>query len=174
LQVLEANQGTRFIQISFGSWDMHQNIYDPNSRSSLYPMGKQLDDGVSTLINDLKANGQFNSTLLVMVGEFGRTVGPLNPAMGRDHFLQQFCVFAGAGVKGGRTIGSTRADGSATSDPGWSQNRDIRPEDLEATIYSAVGIDWTYINYNDPFHRGFEYVPGGSVGLHSPINELWG
>jgi len=58
-------------------------------------------------------------------------------------------------------------------DPGWSQGRDVKPEDIEATIYSAMGIDWTYVNYNDPFHRGFEYVPGGKDGVYAPINELW-
>ncbi len=175
-QVLAANQGTRFIQISYGSWDMHINIYDKqvNPRGSLYALGTPLDDGVSALLTDLKAAGLLDSTLVVMVGEFGRTVGKLNPGGGRDHFLQQFVMFAGAGVKGGRAIGSTNADGSATVDPGWSQGRDVKPEDIEATIYSAMGIDWTYVNYNDPFHRGFEYVPGGKDGVYAPINELWG
>jgi hypothetical protein len=175
-QVLAANQGTRFIQISYGSWDMHQNIYDKqvNPRGNLYALSTPLDDGVSALLTDLKAAGMLDSTLVVMVGEFGRTVGKLNPANGRDHFLQQFVMFAGAGVKGGRAIGATNADGSATVDPGWSQARDVKPEDIEATIYSAMGIDWTYVNYNDPFHRGFEYVPGGKDGVYAPINELWG
>jgi hypothetical protein len=49
----------------------------------------------------------------------------------------------------------------------------VRPEDVEATIYSAMGIDWTTIRQDDPFHRGFEYVPFASVGQYGPINELW-
>ena len=73
-QVLAANQGTRYVQITFGGWDMHQNIYSA-AANSLPAMGKQLDDGVSALLADLKASGQLDSTLVVMMGEFGRTVG---------------------------------------------------------------------------------------------------
>jgi len=174
-QVLAANSGTRFVQISFGSWDMHQDIYgqaNPNG-NNLYTMGKQLDDGYSALLADLKSTGLLDSTLVVMVGEFGRTVGPLTAAGGRDHWVQQSAVFAGAGVKGGRTIGSTTADGSATLDHGWSRGRSVLAEDIEATIYSAIGINWTTVSYDDPFGRGFEYVPFSSQDLYGPINELW-
>lgn len=182
-QILAANQGTRFIQITVGGWDMHQNIYgvngNPAQGANIFTLGKTLDDGVSALINDLKAAGLFNDTLIVMAGEFGRTVGKLTAAAGRDHFPQQFAFFAGGGVKGGRVIGSTVADGSATDDPGWAGTsatgpRDIKPEDIEATIYSALGINWTTVRYDDPFGRGFEYVPHSDQNLYGPINELWG
>lgn len=172
-QVLAANQGTRFIQITFGSWDMHQNIYS-KARGSLYDMTKQLDDAVGAMLSDLKAGGLLDETLVVMVGEFGRTVGPLTPAAGRDHFLQQTAVFAGAGVQGGRAIGTTNASGSDTTNFGWSRQRYVKPEDIEATIYSALGIDWTTIRKDDPFHRGFEYVPFSAQDIYGPINELWG
>jgi hypothetical protein len=171
-QVLAANQGTRYIQISFGSWDMHQNIYSP-AANALSAMGKQLDDGVSALIADLKANGQLDSTLVVMMGEFGRTVGKITSAGGRDHYPQQSVIFAGAGVRGGRTIGSTDATGANSADFGWARGRDIKPEDIEATIYSAMGINWTNVRYDDPFGRGFEYVPFSGEDLYGPINELW-
>jgi len=140
----------------------------------MYTMGKPLDDGYSALLSDLQASGQLASTLVVMVGEFGRTVGPLSAAGGRDHWIQQSAVFAGAGIKGGRAIGSTTADGSATADPGWSRNRPVNAEDVEATIYSAMGIDWTTVRRDDPFGRGFEYVPFSDQDLYGPINELWG
>jgi uncharacterized protein (DUF1501 family) len=174
-QVLSANQGTRFIHVEQGGWDMHQNIYDKlaNPKGNLYVLASIIDNAVPVLIGDLKAAGIWDSTMIVMVGEFGRTVGALNPAAGRDHWPQQFVMFGGAGIKGGKTIGTTASDGGSTVDPGWSQGRDIKPEDVEATIYSAMGIDWTYVNYNDPFHRGFEYVPGGADGVYAPINELW-
>ncbi len=174
-QVLSANQGTRFIHIEQGGWDLHQNIYDKltNPKGNLYVLASIIDNALPVLIDDLKAAGMWDSTMIVMAGEFGRTVGPLNPAAGRDHWPQQFAMFAGAGIKGGKTIGTTASDGGSTLDPGWSQGRDIKPEDIEATIYSAMGIDWTYVNYNDPFHRGFEYVPGGAQGVYAPINELW-
>jgi hypothetical protein len=77
-------------------------------------------------------------------------------------------------VKGGRAIGSTKPDGSATEEYGWSRGRDIRDEDVEATIYSALGINWTSVRYDDPFGRGFEYVPGASKeDAYGPIDELW-
>src|SRR5262249_23321016 len=87
-QVLSADQGPRFILMTFGSWDMHQDIYgntNPNG-SNLYTMGKQLDAGYAGLISDLKGSGLLDSTMVVMVGEFGRTVGPLSAAGGRDHW----------------------------------------------------------------------------------------
>jgi len=171
-QVLKANQGTRFIQItSNDGWDMHQNIY---SAGNLPAKGKILDDAVSTLISDLKASGLYSSTLIVMAGEFGRTVGPLTGAAGRDHWPQQFAFFAGGGVKGGTIVGSTNASGSDTADYGWSQNRYVYPEDIEATIYSAVGIDWTTVRHDDPLGRGFEYVPTTGPVQFFPVNELWG
>jgi len=171
-QVLKANQGTRFIQItSSDGWDMHQNIYAANQ---LPAKGKILDEAVSALIGDLKTNGLFSSTLIVMVGEFGRTVGPLTAAAGRDHWPQQFAFFAGGGVKGGKVIGSTNASGSDTADYGWSQDRYVYPEDIEATIYSAVGIDWTTVRHDDPLGRGFEYVPTTGPVQFYPVNELWG
>ena len=171
-QVLAANQGTRYIQITLGGWDMHSDIYDPTQ--GIYVQGKMLDDGLSALLADLKSSGLLNETLIVVQGEFGRTVGPLTGDAGRDHYLQQFVLFAGGGVKGGRAIGSTDAEGRFTADPGWSRNRDVRPEDVEATIYSALGIDWTKIRYDDPFGRGFEYVPYAKEDVYGPINELWG
>jgi hypothetical protein len=173
-RIVAADLGTRFVQITLGGWDMHTNIYGANGRGGLYTLGKTLDDGVSALLADLKSSGQFDQTLVVMMGEFGRTVGKLSGTAGRDHFAQQFAVFAGAGVAGGRAIGSTDAQGSATVDPGWSRARDVKPEDIEATIYSAMGINWTSVRYDDPFGRGFEYVPfANKEDLYAPIDELW-
>jgi uncharacterized protein (DUF1501 family) len=129
--------------------------------------------GLGNLLNDLGQSGLLDSTLIVMVGEFGRTVGALNSQAGRDHYFQQFVLFAGAGIHGTRAIGKTDATGSSTVDPGWSRGRDVRPEDVEATIYSAMGIDWTTIRYDDPFGRGFEYVPFANDDIYGPLNELW-
>jgi uncharacterized protein (DUF1501 family) len=108
-----------------------------------------------------------------MAGEFGRTVGKLTGAAGRDHYPQQFAFFAGAGVTGGKTIGSTDALGANTVDFGWSRDRIIKPEDIEATIYSAMGINWTTVRYDDPLGRGFYYVPNSDQDIYGPINELW-
>jgi hypothetical protein len=170
VKVLKANAGTRFIQITSGGWDDHVNIYGDNV---LPARVRTLDAAVSQMLVDLKANGLLQDTLVVMLGEFGRTVGALSGAQGRDHYVQQFAFFAGAGIKGGRAIGSTNATGAATADFGWSRQRDVRPEDVEATIYSAMGIDYTSIRYDDPFGRGFEYVPYGQEDLYGPVKELW-
>jgi hypothetical protein len=172
-QVLAANSGTRYIQITLGGWDMHSGIYAPNG-NSMFTLGRTLDNGYGALIADLKAAGLLNETLVVMMGEFGRTVGALNNQAGRDHYTQQFAVFAGGGVKGGRAIGETDAQGARTTEFGWSEQRDIRVEDIEATIYSALGINWTNVRYDDPFGRGFEYVPYAGEGLYKPVEELWG
>jgi uncharacterized protein (DUF1501 family) len=169
-QVLQANQGTRFVQLNIGGWDMHANIY---AATSLPARALELDNGGSEHLSDLEIAGLLNETLVVMMVEFGRTVGNINGAAGRDHHLQQFVVFAGAGVQGGRGIGSTDATGANVAESGWSRGRAIRMEDVEATIYSALGIDWTTVRYDDPLKRGFEYVPYGKADVYGPINELW-
>jgi uncharacterized protein (DUF1501 family) len=112
--------------------------------------------------------------MIVAFGEFGRTVGPLNQNAGRDHHIQQSAMFAGAQIKGGRSIGVTNAAGDDVTDPGWSQARYIWPEDIEATIYSALGIDWTKVIHGSNLGRGFEYVPQQDPVQYFPVNELWG
>jgi hypothetical protein len=168
-KVLQANLGTRFIQITSGGWDHHSNIY-----TVLPGLSTSFDNAFAGLLDGLRAIGMLDQTLIVVAGEFGRTVGALNNQNGRDHFLQQSVVFAGGGVSGGRIVGSTNSSGSVTENPGWSRNRDVRAEDVEATIYSALGINWTTVRYDDPLGRGFEYVPFANFDFYSPINELWG
>jgi hypothetical protein len=170
--LLRANLGTRFIQITLGGWDQHQNIYAPNA--GLQSLTRTFDNGLGALIADLKSDGLLERTLVVAMGEFGRTVGALNAQAGRDHFLQQSVLMAGARVRGGRALGSTDPEGRFTSEPGWARERDIKAEDVEATIYSALGIDWTKILRDDPLGRGFEYVPFADRDLYGPLHELWG
>jgi hypothetical protein len=170
--VLRSNLGTRFIQITIGGWDNHVNIYQPNANLQLRT--REFDNGLGALIADLKDGGLLDETLIVAMGEFGRTVGALNTGGGRDHFLQQAVLMAGARIRGGRAIGRTDDEGRATVEPGWSLEREIRAEDIEATIYSALGIDWMKVRKDDPFQRGFEYVPQTDVVKYAPIDELWG
>jgi hypothetical protein len=170
--LLTANLGTRFVQITFGTWDHHQNIYAANA--NLQSMTRQFDNGLGQLLSDMKQDGTLDDTLILAMGEFGRTVGPLNSTAGRDHLLTQSVLVAGARVKGGRAIGSTDKQGLDIIDPGWSGRREVKPEDIEATIYSALGIDWTTVRYDDPFKRGFEYVPQAGPVTYGPVNELWG
>lgn len=169
-KVLRENQGTRYIQITHYGYDNHENIYDTAAVANpgLPVLARQLDDGLSALFADLKSSGLFDETLVVLMGEFGRTP-EINGTAGRDHHQQQFAMFAGGGVKGGQVLGATNSTGDVTVDYGWSENRHVRSEDIIATIYSALGIDWTTVRYDDPLQRGYIYVPEGYV----PIDALW-
>ncbi len=111
--------------------------------------------------------------MVVVLGEFGRTVGVLNAQGGRDHFLRMSMAFAGGGVRGGTVIGATDDAGANAKDYGWAANRDVRPEDVTSTIYSALGIDYTTVRHDDPLNRGFEYVPLAKDGTYGPVNELF-
>jgi uncharacterized protein (DUF1501 family) len=158
-----------------GGWDNHSNIYTTAfNATNANSQARQLDAGLGALMADLKRDGLFDETLIVVMGEFGRTVGPLNGQAGRDHFLTQSVLMAGAGIRGGRAIGSTDAEGRNVAEPGWSANREIRAEDIEATIYEALGIDWQKTYYDDPLGRGFSLVPTNQGIDYRPVSELWG
>ena len=172
--LLRSGLGTRFVQINVGSWDNHANIYTgPLNPANPASLGRSFDSGLGTLIQDLATDGLLDSTLVIAMGEFGRTVGALNITGGRDHYAQQSVLVAGAGVRGKRAIGETDAGGRNAIDFGWKNDRPIRTEDIEATIYSALGINWLTIRRDDPFGRGFEYVPEANTGAYEPVHELW-
>jgi uncharacterized protein (DUF1501 family) len=179
-QLLAGRRGARFVMVSVGGWDMHSNIYGKTG-TSLYSQMGQLDPALGSLIGDLKAapgaapgKTLFDETLVVVAGEFGRTVGNLNGQSGRDHFAIYSAVFAGGGVKGGQVIGATDAAGAAITDSGVSGRTEVRAEDLACTVYSALGIDWTTTRHDDPLGRGFEYVPNAAAGVYAPIDRLFG
>ncbi|HET7710401.1 MAG TPA: DUF1501 domain-containing protein [Thermoanaerobaculia bacterium] len=176
--LIASRRGTRFVQVTMGGWDHHSNIYAANN--SLISQMRTFDPAFAALLGDLAttpgvdpAKSLLDETMVLVLGEFGRTTGALNQQQGRDHFLRMSVVFAGGGVRGGRIIGKTNDLGSAAVDYGWSGKRDVRPEDVTSTIYSALGIDYTTIRRDDPLGRGFEYVPFAKDGLYSPINELF-
>ncbi len=180
--LVSAQKGTRFVQATFGGWDHHSGIYDKpaNGVNSLYTQSAEFDPAFGALLTDLASmpgsvSGKtlLDETLVVVLAEFGRTVGALNNQAGRDHNLRMTSVWAGAGIRGGQVIGVTDTTGNNVTDYQWSANRDVRPEDITSTIYSALGIDYTTIRHDDPLNRGFEYVPFASVGTYQPVNELW-
>jgi hypothetical protein len=76
-------------------------------------------------------------------------------------------------VRGGRVLGATTADGAYVEDPGWSEGRPVYSEDFAATIYAALGINYTTVRHDDPLGRGFEYVPTTSGYIGKPILELF-
>ncbi|HIA65437.1 TPA: DUF1501 domain-containing protein [Candidatus Poribacteria bacterium] len=123
--------GVRFTTVDLGGWDNHSNIF-----SSLSGRLSSFDQTVATLIHDLSDRGLLDSTLTLVMGEFGRTP-VINRDGGRDHHSQVFSIMlAGGGIKGGQVIGSSDAYGEDPAD------LPVRPEDLSATIYHCLGIDY--------------------------------
>ena len=178
--LVNAQRGVRFVQVTLQGWDHHFSIYDKSGGDSVYKQCGQFDPAYASLLSDLsmmpgKAAGKtlLDETLIVVVGEFGRTVGPLNAMKGRDHYQRNSIVFAGGGVRGGKIIGKTDSLGDQVLDYQWSAQRDVRPEDITSTIYSALGIDYTLTRSDDPLGRGFEYVPFAKDGVYQPIAELF-
>jgi hypothetical protein len=178
-KLVSGQRGVRFVQVTQNGWDHHDNIYG-TAGSSLFTQCATFDPAFGSLLADLAATPgsepgktQLDETLVVVLAEFGRTVGALNNQGGRDHFLRMSMVFAGGGSRGGRIIGQTDELGDKVKEYGWSANRDVRPEDVTCTIYSALGIDYTTVRRDDPLGRGFEYVPNAREGLYQPINELF-
>lgn len=146
--------GTRFVEVNWPkvansdnhSWDVHTGLSDRMKKQSA-PM---LDAGLSALIADLDEKGMLDETLVIAVGEFGRspkrgvsTSGNSNSDDGRDHWPYCYsAVIAGAGVKRGFVYGKSDATGSAPVET------PVHPCDLLATIYHSVGIDPRTIVYN--------------------------
>lgn len=187
-----AGAGTRYILVNQGGWDHHGDIYgksgdgrmeDSRKRGGLYANCGELDPAFASLIVDLKSKKDsqgrplLDRTLVVVNGEFGRTPGPLTDIKGRDHWpAVRAGLFAGGGVKGGRVLGATDAQGGKIVDFGWHQKRPMYPEDVTATVYSALGIDWTKKLGGTPSGRDFEYVEkmSGTTFLDSTeIKELF-
>ncbi len=171
---VRAKNGTTFIALTHSGWDTHQRMFDRNATPNHYTLTNELDTAIGALVQDLKDSGDLDQTLIVMMGEFGRTPGALNLQGGRDHHKNAMSVaLIGGGVRGNKNIGSTDSGGAAVVDPGWSGGRAIVMEDIAATMYSALGIDWTKSIQDTPSGRRFEYVPFASTGLYTSIDEVF-
>ena len=122
--------GVRFVTVNSGGWDHHAKIFENLDKK--LPM---FDQGFSALIHDLDERGLLKDTLVVCMGEFGRTP-KVNKDAGRDHWGHAgVLLFAGAGVQPGRIIGATDKTGSYVTD------RPVKPADVCSTVYDALGID---------------------------------
>ncbi|HYH64669.1 MAG TPA: DUF1501 domain-containing protein, partial [Urbifossiella sp.] len=122
--------GVRFVTVNYGGWDHHARIYEGLDRKL-----PEFDTAVSALVEDMHARGTFADTLLVVMGEFGRTP-KINKDAGRDHWGQAASLlFAGAGVKPGFVLGRTDKHGAFTT------QRPVAPADVAYTILDAMGID---------------------------------
>ena len=171
---VRARNGTSFINLRSTGWDTHQNMYDRTYQPNMYTLVGQLDRALGALVEDLKASGDLDQTLIVIMGEFGRTPGPLNGRGGRDHHKTMSVAMLGGGVRGSRTIGKTDALGDQIIETGWSLDRKIYIEDITATIYSALGLNWTKTITDTPSGRRFEYVPGAVGERYTEIKEVFG
>ncbi len=179
--LIEADAGTHFIFVDVYNWDQHSNIYGsdrPRRAGNPYPSTHQevsleLDSALAPLLDDLSGTKRtdgtslLDETLVVCMGEFGRTPGPLSVINGRDHFPGAFsALFAGGGVKGGRVLGKTDEMGATIVESGWHEKRPIYPEDVAATIYSAMGVDWGKQVHETPSGRTFYYIEPVTAQSH--------
>jgi len=155
--------GVRLVQVNwprepgdqmtgFPVWDTHKNNA-PRLRDVLCP---QFDMAFATLVEDLRERGLLDETLVIAMGEFGRSPR-INPEGGRDHWGSCFSLaVAGAGIAGGQVIGSSDRDGA------FPASRPLRPPDLAATIFHLLGINPAG-EFMDPLARPRPLTNGGVI-----------
>jgi uncharacterized protein (DUF1501 family) len=130
--------GVTFVEVQSSGWDTHGNEL-PTLKKLIPPV----DQGTAALLGDLKARGLLEKTLVIWMGEFGRTPR-VNLTAGRDHYPQAFNVaLAGAGVRGGCVVGATDKDGVEVAD------RPVSVPDLFCTFCRALGIDPRFENQSN-------------------------
>ena len=127
--------GVPVVQANMGrvqNWDTHGNNFKRMKNELLPPV----DSGVSALLDDLKDRGMLEDTMVMVLGEFGRTPKVDNKNAGRDHWAACFCgMFAGAGIQPGQVIGKSDKNG------GYPSTTPYSPDDIGATVYSVLGVD---------------------------------
>jgi len=188
--ILKADAGARFVFITNstggnGPFDHHAFIYDRTKPSNHYVECERIDRGLTALLEDLASlpghapgKSLLDETLVVATSEFGR-MPTMNSAAGRDHYNKAFTsLLAGGGVQGHRILGKTNEDCSECIDVGWNHKQQPAIDNLVATIYSALGIDWTKKIENTPSGRAYEYVQTAPLGEsnfipNDPISELF-
>lgn len=141
--------GVRFVEVTLGGWDTHNNNHD-----NVASLSDPLDQSVSALLDDLYYRGLLDETLVVIGTEFGRTP-EFNTNMGRDHHPKAFsCVLAGGGIQGGQVYGTTDERGHTVAENG------VEVPDLNATIAFALGLPLDKIVYS-PNGRPFQVAHKG-------------
>lgn len=123
-------RGVKFVEVELGGWDTHQDNFN-----GVRNLCNELDPAMATLLRDLDGRGLLKDTIVLWMGEFGRTP-TVNPLNGRDHFPDITPVaIAGGPIEGGRVVGET--NGGGTEIKGGA----VKVADLFATLYAACGID---------------------------------
>ncbi len=148
--------GVVAVEVDLGGWDLHQNTQATLKDQRL----PTLDAGMGTLVQDLVDRGLWDKTVLVCMGEFGRTPR-INQNAGRDHWPRCWSlVLGGGGIKGGQVYGSTNDDGTDVKDNKCGVG------DIFATVYQALGLDpMTDRDVRDNLGRPFRRSPEGSQVL---------
>jgi hypothetical protein len=143
--------GARFVTLTYGGWDHHQNV-----TGNMRRLAPAFDQAFAALVGDLDERGLLDETLVMVTSEFGRTP-KINQDAGRDHWSKVFSVvLAGGGVKRGAVIGSSGATGNEP------EEAPITPEDLATTVYHQLGIA-AEKEIMAPGDRPIEIVKGGQV-----------
>ncbi len=153
--------GVSFVEVTLGGWDTHQDNFDRVKKLSA-----ETDPAMSALVSDLKERGMLNDTLVLWMGEFGRTprINKRGAKPGRDHYPRAWTtLMMGGGIKGGQAVGKTDAEGAEVID------RPTSAQDFLATVCKVIGIDYTKVN-NTPIGRPIRIVDKGG----EPIKELVG
>jgi hypothetical protein len=130
--------GVSFVEVTLGGWDTHQN-----NNTRVRQLCAQVDPAMSSLVSDLQQRGLLNDTLVVWMGEFGRTprMNQRGAQPGRDHYPRAWStVLVGGGIRGGQVIGRTDAEGATVVDGR------VSAIDFMATICRALGIDYNRMN----------------------------
>lgn len=125
--------GVPFVEVQKGGWDMHNDLWKRMPTNA-----REVDQGLAQLITDLKQRGLLQKTLVLCLGEFGRTpkINQRTPEVGRDHWARNFnLLIAGGGIRGGVCVGETNPDGVEIKD------RPVEVDDLFATMCAVMGID---------------------------------
>ena len=147
--------GVRFVTLTFSGWDFHSRL--EKGMNTVLPV---LDHAVGTLVDDLDQRGMLDSTLVIVMGEFGRTPRinqglPNDPIPGRDHWGQVMSVLvAGGGLQSGVVVGASNARGEVP------RESPVTPGDLLATVYARLGLDLT-TTFVDRLGRPIPIVPAG-------------
>lgn len=154
--------GVTAVEIDLGGWDMHGNIADGVKRNGT----GTLDPGMGGLVETLAAEGLLKDTLVVWMGDFGRTPR-INQGAGRDHWSNGWSiVLGGAGIKPGVEYGKTDADGMSIKENPVSVNQ------LYSTMYTALGIDLNDRNLDLHDNLGRRFYIAGEKENVKPIKEL--
>lgn len=147
--------GVRFVEVTLADWDTHEDNFNRTRE-----LCGQLDPAMSTLLKDLESRGMLDDTIVLCMGEFGRTPY-INGNQGRDHFSRAFfAALAGGGIQPGRVVGKTNKHGTEITE------RPVSVADLYSTLYKQLGID-PEKKYKSKSDRPIQILEGGK-----PIREL--